>query len=486
MSSTTTYGRNRQSIVDLEREIDDLFRRHPQSTSDDGGDPTIPGHALVDILRTFSHNHNALELMTREEEEQLIDLIETNPGLAVTPRVLLAFIAQRTTAGPGDGREGTPEDDAEAMARARQEDLTEYEHDNHSRSSSPESIGTSVYRPPSRSSSAEPPLVPPKTPMRDSPFDATRRRRTTPLSNAPTSWTRRPPPQRRSSDAGAPGRDLSDSETSISAPPVAYSRSQGSTAGRVRSPSNPTSPDPYFARQSGSASPVSVGSYSRPHSRSRSHGHFSSLDGFALRHRSVSPESDGGGYYHHHRHHHQQHEHATTGLMSPPPSDRDMSDLSFEVDDRPLSALPLPSRARNSDDEGLYGDDDDDDDDPTLLRLHERLSTTSTVSLDMAERAEALQRVNDELRRKLSDTEDNLQRRLAEREAEIEDMHLRLDELRSELGGARRQEKELKAKERSSFTQIQGLEQSIAQLSRSLENSRLAYQNLNLQYAEQC
>ncbi|EKM49209.1 uncharacterized protein PHACADRAFT_214467 [Phanerochaete carnosa HHB-10118-sp] len=163
-----------------------------------------------------------------------------------------------------------------------------------------------------------------------------------------------------------------------------------------------------------------------------------------------------------------------------------MSDLSFEVDDRPLSALPLPSRARDSDDEGLYGDDDDDDDDPTLLRLHERLSTTSTVSLDMAERAEALQRVNDELRRKLSDTEDNLQRRLAEREAEIEDMHLRLDELRSELGGARRQEKELKAKERSSFTQIQGLEQSIAQLSRSLENSRLAYQNLNLQYAEQC
>ncbi|GJE89826.1 hypothetical protein PsYK624_059350 [Phanerochaete sordida] len=476
MSTTTTYGRNRQSIADIEREIDELFRIHPQSTTNDDDDPVIPGHALVDILRTFSQNHDALQLMTREEEEQLIELIETNPGLAVTPQVLLAFIAQKTTATPGHSPEGTPFEDADAIARAREEERTEYEYDtrSRSRSSSPGSIGTSVYRPPSRSSSRGPPAVPPKTPVRDSPFDASRRQRTTPLAgpNAPSSWTRRPPPQRRRSDAG---RDMSDSE-SISAPPMGYSRSQGSISGRVRSPSNPVSPDPYSERGSGSFSPISIGSpnfggsYSRPHSRTQSHGHFGSLDGFAMRHRSISPESERDFY---------QHEH-TTGLMSPPPSDRDMS--FDDDDDHPISSLPLPSRHRSSSD----GSDDDDDDDPTLLRVHERIPTTSTISLDMAERVDALQRINDELRRKLSDTEDNLQRRLAEREAEIEDMQQRLDEFRNELSVAKRQEKDLKAKERTNSTQIQSLEQSIAQLSRSLENSRQAYQNLNIQYAEQC
>ena len=157
--------------------------------------------------------------------------------------------------------------------------------------------------------------------------------------------------------------------------------------------------------------------------------------------------------------------------------------MSFDDDDYPISSLHLPSRPHGSDDEGS---DEDDDDDPTLLRVHERIPTMSTVSLDMAERIDALQRINDELRRKLSDTEDNLQKRLTEREAEIEDMQQHLDELRSELSVAKRQEKELKAKERTSSTQIQSLEQNIAQLSRSLENSRQAYQSLNIQYAEQC
>ena len=214
MSFNNTYGRNRQSIADIEREIDELFRSHPQSTTNDDDDPVIPGHALVDILRTFSQNHDALELMTREEEEQLIQLVETNPGLAVTPQVLLAFIAQRTTASPGHSAEGTPEADDDAIARRREEERTEYEYDNRSRSSSPGSVGTSVYRPPSRSPSSGPPPVPPKTPMRDSPFDVSRRQRTNPLANAPSSWTRRPPPQRRRSDAGMQGRAVSDSEVS--------------------------------------------------------------------------------------------------------------------------------------------------------------------------------------------------------------------------------------------------------------------------------
>ena len=59
-----------------------------------------------------------------------------------------------------------------------------------------------------RSSSRGPPQTP-----RDSVFDSGRRQRTTPLGNknAPSSWSRRPPPSRRKSDAGH-NRALSDSE----------------------------------------------------------------------------------------------------------------------------------------------------------------------------------------------------------------------------------------------------------------------------------
>lgn len=214
MSSTYTYGRNRQSIVDIEREIEDLFRDHPNSTLGEDDEPIIPADALVDVLRTFSRNHDAVELMSREEEEQLIQLIESNPGLAVTPQVLLQFIAMRTTVASNADSEGVSTEQGEETERTgRREERTEYEYDSRSRSSSRGSIGTSVYRPHSRSSSRGPP-VPPKTPVRDSPFDVSRRQRTTPLVNAPSSWTRRPPPQRRRSDAGLTGHSLSDSEVS--------------------------------------------------------------------------------------------------------------------------------------------------------------------------------------------------------------------------------------------------------------------------------
>ena len=210
MSSTSTYGRNRQSIADIEREIDDLFRDHPKSTRGDDDEPIIPGDALVDILRTFSQVHD-FPLMTKEEEEQLVQLVESNPGLAVTPQVLLQFIAMRTTVSPNP--ESSPvEGQDESQRKGRSRERSEYEYETRSRSSSGGSIGTSVYRPQERSSSRGPP-VPPKTPLNDSPFDVSRRQRTTPLA-APSSWARRPPPQRRRSDAGLEGRSQSDSEVS--------------------------------------------------------------------------------------------------------------------------------------------------------------------------------------------------------------------------------------------------------------------------------
>ena len=145
--------------------------------------------------------------MSKEEEDQLTSLISSNPGLQVTPQVLIQFIAMQTTVSSRHG-DGSPDADEEAVEfelRGRQE---ERDDDGwNSRSSSRDS--TATYQ---RSSSRGP------TTPRDSVFDTGRRQRTTPLNKktvtAPSSWTRRPPPSRRKSDGGH-SRALSDSEVRL-------------------------------------------------------------------------------------------------------------------------------------------------------------------------------------------------------------------------------------------------------------------------------
>lgn len=470
MSSHTTYGRNRHSIADLERELHDLFRDHPASSLNDSEEPVIPGDALVDILRTFSKNHDAVDLMSKSEEDQLNELIKSNPGLEVTPQILIQFIAMRTTLPPSpkDTPEGSPQPDGwEGSDRGRTEEKVEYEYYNRSRSSSRGSIGTSVYRPQSRPPSRGPPL-PPKTPTRDSPFDVSRRQRTQPLNPAPSSWARRPPPARRKSDAGSHSRASSDSEVrarprslcilltsfqSTTSPPVAYSRS-GGPFGRARAPSNPTSPDFHSQQDSGAFSPISIGSppfsasHSRPHSRAQSQpqGNFVNLDGFATefqRYGSESPEYGREEDFDRTFSRDSSWQPTNTGLMSPPPSDQ--SETSFgdeEGFNHRISSLPMPRRGNDSD-----SDSDSDGDDMARGLVHERTITVSTISLDMQERIEALQKTNDDLRRKLNDAEETLQKKLNEHEQDLENMQQRLEEMKSELSATKRQEKELRAKE---------------------------------------
>ncbi len=143
--------------------------------------------------------------MTRDEEEQLTSLISSNPGLQVTPQVLIQFIAMQTTTGDNQSPDPSPPpqsspDEFDYRGRMEERDYDGY----NSRSSSRDS--TATYH---RSSSRGPPATP-----RESVFDSGRRQRTTPLNNnAPSSWTRRPPPSRRKSDAGqGHNRALSDSE----------------------------------------------------------------------------------------------------------------------------------------------------------------------------------------------------------------------------------------------------------------------------------
>lgn len=105
------------------------------------------------------------------------------------------------------------------------------------------------------------------------------------------------------------------------------------------------------------------------------------------------------------------------------------------------------------------GDDSDSDsgsdDERALGLVHERTITSSTMSLDLQERFEALQKVNEELRRKLVDAEETLQRKLSEHESDLESFQQRIEEMKAELSSTKRQEKELRAKEVYIFPPVQ-------------------------------
>ena len=205
------YGRNRLSIADIESDLHDLIANHPRSHSNDEGEPAVPAEALVDIFTSYRSTHNNIELLSKEEEEMFLRFIRTSPGLEATPKVLVEFIAFRTASGdkPPESALGSDEgSESDSSHRGRRSRDVVYKAA--SRSSSSESTGASVYRPPSNG-----PPVPPKTPsLRDSVFNTSKRQRSTPLVNAPSSWAKRPAPaSRRKSDAGRGG---SDSEVSDS------------------------------------------------------------------------------------------------------------------------------------------------------------------------------------------------------------------------------------------------------------------------------
>ncbi|KAJ7196768.1 hypothetical protein GGX14DRAFT_504610 [Mycena pura] len=342
----------------------------------------------------------------------LKNFIASNLGMEVTPQVAIAFIAEKTKHSPP---QSPPMHEAELLPRGRQDERGE--SDSHSRSSSSGSVGTrrDHSRPPSRGV--------PQTPKSASPFDTSRRQRSTPLgANAPSSWAKRPPNHRRKSDAGS----RSDSE-GVSSSPSAFHHAHG---GRTRAPSNPTSPSSSMMDDFSLGSPP-LGVRSRPPSRQHSH---------------ITDEAHQDDHY----------------------------DYTLR---QGLSSLPMP-RANDS--------DSDSDDEGRENRILDRSATSSTVSMMPQDRVEALQRVNDDLARKLADTERLMQRKLAEQEAEFEDLQDKLEETRNELSAAKREEKELRSKERQNSTQISLLEAEVVKVTKQLDISKLSYNNLQRQYVDQC
>jgi chromosome segregation ATPase len=110
----------------------------------------------------------------------------------------------------------------------------------------------------------------------------------------------------------------------------------------------------------------------------------------------------------------------------------------------------------------------------------------STVSMEEEARIQALTISVEDLTRKLREAEETLSRRMYEHEGELEDLTARLEEAKFDLAASRREEKELRAKERSGTGQIAGLEAEVARLGKALEASRASYSGLNRQYQEQC
>ncbi|KAF5344561.1 hypothetical protein D9756_011451 [Leucocoprinus leucothites] len=82
------------SHTDIERELYTLFTDHPSSNVNDSGEPVIPADALVDVLSALT-DVSSVPLLSDEENAMLKALLENNPGLEVTPSILLQFIAEK-------------------------------------------------------------------------------------------------------------------------------------------------------------------------------------------------------------------------------------------------------------------------------------------------------------------------------------------------------------------------------------------------------
>ena len=194
----------------------------------------------------------------------------------------------------------------------------------------------------------------------------------------------------------------------------------GRSSVRNRTPSNPTSPhwDPTL--------PTLLNSpYSRPHSRTQTQP-LNAID-FLY----ISPDRDRGPL--------------SPNLMSPEfsfesPFDypRRGNNTEMFVDD--VSSLPLPCGPGST-------DDSDSEDESSLGLVLDRSAASSTVTLEPFERLDTLQQANTELGRKLMEAERILQVKLQEHDTDLEEMQVRLEELKSELTATKREEKELRAKE---------------------------------------
>ncbi|EJD49563.1 hypothetical protein AURDEDRAFT_84647 [Auricularia subglabra TFB-10046 SS5] len=129
---------------------------------------------------------------------------------------------------------------------------------------------------------------------------------------------------------------------------------------------------------------------------------------------------------------------------------------------------------------------DSEDDDDALGLVHAPPShRPSNASLAPHDRVDALSRENHELMRRLSEAERHMQNQIAEQELEFQQLESKLSEAQQELHHAKREEKELRHKERGNAAQIGLLEQEVSKLQRAIDTARVGYQTMQKQYQDQ-
>jgi len=121
-------------------------------------------------------------------------------------------------------------------------------------------------------------------------------------------------------------------------------------------------------------------------------------------------------------------------ISQPVSADSSLDEMSFLAS---ISSLPMPK----------HDDDSGSDDEVQSILLYDRSAAPSNASMDSIERVDVLNKTIDELRKKLSDTEKGLNRKVNDLELELEEAQEKLEELKAELIAARKEEKELKSKE---------------------------------------
>lgn len=206
------FGRHRQSLADIEQELHNVFREHPQCYTNPQGVASLPARCLPDVFDTYQEEYG-VELLTKDEMTSFTQIVDASPGVEATPDTILQLVAMRTSPGQQSAsEEDSPNADDWDRGRADERAF----HGQQSRSSSTGSTGTYCHTTPSRPPSRGVVGMPRTPGTKDSPFDAQKRQRSTPLAPAaPSSWTRRPvAPGRRKSDSSSHSRAMSDSEVS--------------------------------------------------------------------------------------------------------------------------------------------------------------------------------------------------------------------------------------------------------------------------------
>lgn len=209
-----TYGRNRESLVGLTEQLDEIFRSQPTVKKTADGTLILPIGSMREVLRIL-FDQAGLAQLSDEDEASLDKIASADPGLELTPAALLEFVATLTANVSQERkashfpRKSSPTNNAYILgARGRGYDR---DGSGDSRSSSSDSLDRRHHDDPEETRHYGRPSP--------SPFDVRTRTGRRSGIEPPSSWSaRRPVPasRRRKSDAGS---NYGESDNEVSSEP---------------------------------------------------------------------------------------------------------------------------------------------------------------------------------------------------------------------------------------------------------------------------